>query len=636
MDEQKQKLTDRIKQAQNVLVTVSSNPTVDQLAAAIGLTLALNKLDKHGTAVFSGQIPSTIEFLKPEDTLEKDTNSLRDFIIALDKSKADKLRYKVEDQVVRIFITPYKTSLSESDLEFSQGDFNVDVVIALGVTEQQDLDAAITAHGRILHDATVASVTTTGQGSLGTINWIDTGASSLCEMMVALTDGLDKKILDSQISTAYLTGIVANTQRFSNEKTAPKTMSAAAELMAAGANQQLIATQLETSQPAEPAAESHNEAAALPVAEPPREPGELDIDHADEEPEPPATPEPAPEAPKEPQINVDENGQLLVVPEAGQLPERPHPEISGVHGVDMAGQPTDGEKTEVKRERLVEPPKLGDADLTANISPEGLDPSTEELTLPPVSSPLLTHNQSVLTPAPPPLEPAADPYIPQAPLSASSPMAPPALSPEPPMIPPVPGSVLPPTPAPVTPPSDPAAAAPPPSALFDPVLPDTTLSQIEQSVDSPHVHISDDGVFSTDSAAPPAPPVSTTQDVDNARSAVEAALNAPDAPAAPLPAMERLNATPLGPDLHPAVPVPPAPVSPAPPAVPNTGFSEPTPGNTPADDALDMPLPSNPFGPGQQATPLASPSSFPGMPPAPGSGTTPPPPVPPPMLPPLQ
>src|SRR3954464_14298772 len=134
MDEQKQKLIDRIAGAQNILVTVSSNPSVDQLSAAIGLTLVLNKMEKHGTAVFSGTVPSTIEFLKPEDTLEKNTDSLRDFIIALDKSKADKLRYKVEDQVVRIFITPYRTSLSQDDLQFSQGDFNVDVVLALGVT----------------------------------------------------------------------------------------------------------------------------------------------------------------------------------------------------------------------------------------------------------------------------------------------------------------------------------------------------------------------------------------------------------------------------------------------------------------------------------------------------------------------
>src|SRR4051812_12581165 len=133
MDEHKQELVKRLKEANNILVTVSASPSVDQLSACIGLTLALNKLKKNATAVFSGPIPSTLEFLKPEDTIEQNTDSLRDFIISLDKSKADKLRYKVEDNVVKIFITPYKTSITERDLDFSQGDFNVDVVLCLGV-----------------------------------------------------------------------------------------------------------------------------------------------------------------------------------------------------------------------------------------------------------------------------------------------------------------------------------------------------------------------------------------------------------------------------------------------------------------------------------------------------------------------
>src|SRR5665811_1136160 len=154
----RQSIVDRIGQSTNVLVTVSNNPSVDQLAACIGLTLFLNKIGKHATAVYSGTTPSILEFLQPEKTIEKNTDSLRDFIIALDKSKADKLRYKVEDKVVKIFITPYKTSLSEKDLVFSEGDFNVYLIIALGVHDQGELDQAIAAHGRILHDATVISI----------------------------------------------------------------------------------------------------------------------------------------------------------------------------------------------------------------------------------------------------------------------------------------------------------------------------------------------------------------------------------------------------------------------------------------------------------------------------------------------
>src|SRR5579862_4688803 len=246
----KQQIAERVKQASKFLVTVNANPTVDQLAACIGLTLLLNKMGKHATAVFSGKVPNTIEFLQPEKTIETTPDSLRDFIISLDKNKADKLRYKVEDDVVRIFITPYRTSITEKDLIFSEGDFNVEAVMALGVTQRTQLDSAITAHGRILHDATVISINT-GQGNppdLGQINWIDSMASSLSEMLVSISEAFGPGLIDSQIATAFLTGIVAETDRFSNKKTSPKVMTISAQLMAAGANQQLIVSKLEPPQ----------------------------------------------------------------------------------------------------------------------------------------------------------------------------------------------------------------------------------------------------------------------------------------------------------------------------------------------------------------------------------------------------
>ena len=292
MDQQaKQQIVERIKGATNILVTVSSNPSVDQLAACIGLTLLLNKMEKHATAVFSGAVPSTIEFLQPEKTLESNTDSLQDFIISLDKSKADKLRYKVEDQVVKIFITPYKTKLGEQDLVFSYGDFNVEVVMALGVHDRTQLDAAIAAHGRILHDATVISLNA-GQGNqpnLGQINWQDPAASSLSEMIVSVSEAFGSGLIDNQMATAFLTGIVAETQRFSNTKTTPKVMTMAAQLMAAGANQQLISQKLEPP-PTYPASSPKKPDEPPPTAPPTVDQnGTLVIPHAPDE----APPSPA-------------------------------------------------------------------------------------------------------------------------------------------------------------------------------------------------------------------------------------------------------------------------------------------------------------------------------------------------------
>jgi len=243
----KQQIVERVKESSNILITVSKSPSVDELSAALGLTIMLNNLKKHATAVVSGDIPPAITFLDPEKTFENTVDSLRDFIIALDKEKADHLRYKVDGDVVKIFITPYRTVINEDDLDFSQGDYNVEVVLALGVQNKDHLDDALSAHGRILHDATVATISCGENPSdLGSIDWHESGASSISEMLVSLSEALkgDKPVLDEQIATALLTGIVAATDRFSNNKTSSKVMTMAAQLMAAGANQQLIAAKL--------------------------------------------------------------------------------------------------------------------------------------------------------------------------------------------------------------------------------------------------------------------------------------------------------------------------------------------------------------------------------------------------------
>ncbi len=281
----KQQIADKINKAANILVTVSRDPSVDELSAALGLTLLLNKLEKHPTAIFSGELPSAIDFLEPGKTFENTTDSLRDFIIAIDKEKADHLRYKLEGDFVKIYITPYRTTITSDDLEFSQGDYNVELILALGVENKGHLDAALDGHGKILHDATVVTLTAGEmQSDLGSIDWHDKGASSLSEMLVNLHDALklEKPLIDQAIATAWLTGIVSATERFSNSRTSSRTMTVAAKLMSAGADQQLIATKLQETTPL--ATETEQEVGTETPAE---DPTALQVERV--------TPEPLPE-----------------------------------------------------------------------------------------------------------------------------------------------------------------------------------------------------------------------------------------------------------------------------------------------------------------------------------------------------
>ncbi len=236
-------VANRIRECSNVLVALSKNPSIDELTAALGLTFVLDKMGKRATAIFSGDIPNIIEFLQPEKTFEQNTNSLQDFIIALDKEKADHIRYKIDGDYVKVYITPYKTTISEKDMEFSHGDFNVDLVISLNVASAKDLDGALTEYGRIMHDASSINISASAPGKFADLEWGSPEASSISEMISILSNELrepDNPLMDNNIATTLLTGIISATNRFSNERTTADTLATASALMAEGADQQLI------------------------------------------------------------------------------------------------------------------------------------------------------------------------------------------------------------------------------------------------------------------------------------------------------------------------------------------------------------------------------------------------------------
>lgn len=276
-----ERVVEKIEDADNILVALSRNPSVDEMASAIALTLALDQAGKHATAIYSGKTPNAIQFLEPENTFESDTNSLQDFIIALNKEKADHLRYKIEGDFVKVYITPYKTTISEEDLEFSRGEVNVDLIISINVTSAEDLDAALQEHGRILHDAVLVNISNATPGRIGGTEWNDNRSSSIAEMIMQLLDAL-KANISGDTATALLTGIIAATNRFSNEKTTPDTMAASAKLMEKGADQQLISANMEP--------KKETQGAVVPSNEP--EPDSIDADDGDDTPVEESTEEP--------------------------------------------------------------------------------------------------------------------------------------------------------------------------------------------------------------------------------------------------------------------------------------------------------------------------------------------------------
>ena len=317
------KVADKIQHATNILIALSKDPNVDEISAAIALAFVLDQQKKHVTAIYSGQTPNALEFLRPEETFQKDISGLQDFIIALNKSKADHLIYQVEGDYVKILITPYKGQIKKEDLEYSYSDYNVDLVIVFNVNSGSEIDSALSEYGRIMHDAMAINITSSVPGRFADLEWSDPSKSSVCEMVYDLLGELEIDNTPQEVATALLTGILSATERFSNNRTKPTTMAVASKLMEAGADQQLISSNILKAETPAVAAENPFATQSPTTNETPAAPA------AQEAPAAPATQE-IPEAPATPTIQETPEASAAPAAQASPAASAATPEVPAV------------------------------------------------------------------------------------------------------------------------------------------------------------------------------------------------------------------------------------------------------------------------------------------------------------------
>ena len=196
------------------------------------------------TAVVSDNPPTSIQVLEAS-SLERSLGGARDFVLKLDVTKVevDKLRYEVADNKLNIYLTPFKGSFAPSDVTFGYGEANIkyDLTIALGVPTRARIDRIYDQNAASFEAIPLVNLDFhRSNENYGAVNLIEPNASSLCEMLVALSESLQSGIIDGEIATALLMGIVASTDRFTAAHTSPKSLTVAAQMMAAGARQQAV------------------------------------------------------------------------------------------------------------------------------------------------------------------------------------------------------------------------------------------------------------------------------------------------------------------------------------------------------------------------------------------------------------
>lgn len=238
-----QQATELIARSKRILVVTRQPETTDALAAAVAVSLFLNKQNKSADAVIPGFDPKRAPTFLKTAGLKSALGAVRSFEISVDVSQnpLDQLHYDVKDGRLSIDIVPQSGEWSPKDVSFRHGADRYDLIIAMDCPDVHALGDLFKDHADFLYRTPIINIDRDpGNEHWGQINLVDLTAVSTTEILYRLFLEWNRNLIDEDIATALLAGMIAKTQSFRTSNVTPQTLQTASELVAMGAKREDI------------------------------------------------------------------------------------------------------------------------------------------------------------------------------------------------------------------------------------------------------------------------------------------------------------------------------------------------------------------------------------------------------------
>lgn len=241
----KQQAHQLINKAQKILVATRKNPSEDSVGSILALSLVLEKMGKEIDMVTSGPVNSILSFLPKYNKINPDLKTSRNFVISLDTSKAKVASFSYDfskdGKKLNIYITPKEGSYDAKNVSSEACGFGYDLICILDNPDLETLGSIYERNTDLFYNTPIINIDRNPSNEhFGEINLVDITASSCCEVLYSLIESMGLDYIDDNVATCLLSGIVASTSSFQSSSTTPKSFTIAAQLIAAGADQQKI------------------------------------------------------------------------------------------------------------------------------------------------------------------------------------------------------------------------------------------------------------------------------------------------------------------------------------------------------------------------------------------------------------
>jgi len=240
---------EHINRANRVLIPLGSTPSGDSLAAALALKSFLKKLDKEAWVVAPAGVPKKFKFLPGAESVVDHLEGSSGFVISVRTENAplEELSYHQDDanQVLNIYLKSKEGKYEREDVSFRSDTFPYDLIIIPDIPSLDMLGKLYDENTDLFFETPIINIDHhTNNEHFGEINFVDITATSTTEILMDLLENFESGLIDGDISTNLLAGILVETNSFQHIKTTPRAFLKASSLISMGANQQEIIKQL--------------------------------------------------------------------------------------------------------------------------------------------------------------------------------------------------------------------------------------------------------------------------------------------------------------------------------------------------------------------------------------------------------
>ena len=239
-----QQAIEQIGRADRILIVTKEHAGVDTQASVSALLAYLKKQHKQVDAVIPNiDVKSIPTFLPETKEIKPAVGAMRAFLLSLDVTRTplSELSYDIKDGKLGITVIPKSGEWSPQDIAFKHGEDRYNLVIAIDCPDMASLGPIFQQHADFLYRTPIITIDRDPANEhWGQINLVDLTAVSSSEVLFGMFERWNRHLIDENIATALLTGMIAKTQSFRTTNVTPKTLQTASQLITMGARREEI------------------------------------------------------------------------------------------------------------------------------------------------------------------------------------------------------------------------------------------------------------------------------------------------------------------------------------------------------------------------------------------------------------